>query len=189
MALFLESCPCLFPAVIFSVIYVPFNLEHEMVSPLLTAVLSFLFVVHLTSAATSHALRSRTVSLSSRAAGQPGINTKITSDNGTDISSQFKTLVYIPTDEELALPNITDRDLSPRVFGGPGVRTIDHCRSPGAVFLWSMCDYHAEHPYSMQSYMVQCHIPNRRYTVVNQRFIMEQVSKKPSKRSHFTSSQ
>lgn len=152
-----------------------------MISPLSTAVLSLLSILHVTSAATPQALRSRPASLSSRAAGESGIITKVTSDNGTDISSQFQTLVYIPPDEELALPNITDRDLSPR-FSGPGVRTIDYCHTPGARFLWSMCDYQG----SMQRYIVQCHIPNRRYTVVHPRIITEEVSMKPSKMSHST---
>ena len=109
----------------------------------------------------------------SRTAGQAGITTKVTSDNGTDLTSNFQTMVYIPAEEDLV--NITNRDLSERAIGGVGVRAIDRCRSVGAVFRLSMCDYHDGHQTSMQRYLVQCSVPNTRYSTLNLRMITEWV--------------
>ena len=79
------------------------------------------------------------------------IVTRVTSSNGTDMSSNFQTLVFIepPRDN---LSNLTDRQVS-------WTRDISFCRSSDAVFQYSFCRRHRETPADMLAYTVVCKAP------------------------------
>ena len=100
-------------------------------------------------------LKERRASSSSYPAGAPGIVTKVTSPNGTDLTSGFQTLFYHDND----IPsNLTDRDLEERQSPDRYVRFINLCARRGAEFQSSYCHYQPNHPYSLQRYLVTCNV-------------------------------
>ena len=140
-----------------------------------SAMLPFLAMNILATSAMSHLLQPRQASSSSPAPGTPGVFATFTSSNGTDLSSSFQTLLYLPENDNDVVPsNITDRDLSNRQI--PAIaRQINRCRTRGAIFRSSRCEYLVNHPTSLQRYQVQCDMLARSRYDPGSRIIIEGV--------------
>ena len=98
-----------------------------------------------------------------------GITTTISTRNGTDVSSNFQSLLFqgpivnVPS-------NLTDRQVSGLM------RPINFCKSIQAEILYSECDYRTGHGHSMQRYKVHCYIPSRDFAP-RPRYFTEKVRK------------
>lgn len=116
------------------------------------SLLTLLSVTILATALSPSDLQLRQSSSSPVTAGAPGIVAKIHSADGQDLTSNFQILIYDPEND--ASSNLTDRDLEKRQ--PPSVFPITTCRSPGARFKFSVCDFYANHATTLQRYIVQC---------------------------------
>lgn len=137
------------------------------------ACLPFLAPVILAAAPPPSILQPRQEAPSSPPAGSPGIFAKVSSPNGTDLTSNFQVLVY--HHDNRALSNLTDRNLEDRQVPGT-YRAIVSCQNPEGQFQTSVCDYFANRRTSLQRWIVECRVlggrNGRRY-----RRVLEGVSK------------
>lgn len=112
---------------------------------------------------------------SSQAPPIAGIAATVSTLDGTDVSSSFRTLLFRSPVVE-APSNLTDRQVRPTF------RPINFCRREGTEFLDSQCDYGRGVRHSLQRYKVSCHVL-RTGNVARSMYIREYVSFS----SHFVS--
>ena len=98
-----------------------------------------------------------------------GIVATVTSSNGTDITSNFQTLLYNGA-AVVDSSSLRERQI-PTV-----VRKMNFCRRPSADFEYSECDYRASFTHSLQRYRVRCSIPSTRQGEISTLAVFEQVS-------------